>query len=741
MTVKKTFALSGGGSLCISSGSVVDFSGDAIVNAANKFCLGGGGVDAMVSKTGGKLLAQARDNLPVISGIRCPPGEARITIGGDLNARFCIHAVGPDYKEEMREPNARSLAECDDLLSRAYMNAMKLAREKSLHSIGFALLSAGIFRGPQSLRNVLRIGINAISKSGYSALREAHLIAFTETELAELSAASDEIFSSSAITPAAPISAPAASISAPAPGTDWFSALFGFRETNYDTARRLLRVDFDETTQGTLITSLPSGQSFGAGTFTTPSLADLRESGAKVSLPGTLSFRNVIGDVSWKHAELENRFATFQVASQFNCLEFVSPNTLPEQGITCYVGDKTQGPACSIACGAATAFRNYFVRVDGEVQGQRQDRQIDNLFEVGQLLGNVPAGKLYQMKGGYVFATNDQLRQISRNLGKFEKANLVEDVRGALRIGLHSDVQVTSHGWGTTQLRYPRHVVTQVFGSACAVAYNRETNPANWESFASLVLEASYEATLWAGVLNAAKHSGAAGSRRVFLTSLGGGVFGNRDQWIDAAIRRALNRFKDFDLDVRIVNYAEPVPLWLRAIERDYFRERAPAAKLAVVERDEPALAPVPTPAPRPSFTPVAAPVLVPASAPVHVEFSRGTSAEESLAASSTSSLDVGKPVVTDPDSGRRKASEASSAPAVKRHRAHDARSAATAPGQTVEPAIWEEAKSLRYERELLNLAGREEVVASGASHRQMLDALRSTGGLVNASKRKLLGL
>merc|ERR1712136_39596 len=119
----------------------------------------------------------------------------------------------------------------------------------------------------------------------------------------------------------------------------------------------------------------------------------------------------------------------------------------------------------------------------------------------------------------------------------------------------------------------------------------------------------------------------------------------------------------------------------------DYFRERAPAAKSAVVERDEPAL--------------------VPASAPVHVEFSRGTSAEESLAASSTSSLDVGK---------RRKASEASSAPAVKRHRAHDARSAATAPGQTVEPAIWEGAKSLRYERELLNLAGREEVVASGAS-------------------------
>ena len=75
-----------------------------------------------------------------------------------------------------------------------------------------------------------------------------------------------------------------------------------------------------------------------------------------------------------KHALPENRWATFQVASQFNCLEFVGPSVVPEDGITGYVMDRTQGPACSIACGPATAYRNYFVDM-GELQGQRRHLQ------------------------------------------------------------------------------------------------------------------------------------------------------------------------------------------------------------------------------------------------------------------------------------------------------------------------------------------------------------------------------
>ena len=78
--------------------------------------------------------------------------------------------------------------------------------------------------------------------------------------------------------------------------------------------------------------------------------------------------------------------------------------------------------------------------------------------------------------------------------------------------------------------------------------------PCSWELFASLVLEAAYEATLWAAVLNAQRGA----SDVVFLTLLGGGAFGNSGRWINAAIRRALGLMKTFDLDVRLVSYGTP---------------------------------------------------------------------------------------------------------------------------------------------------------------------------------------
>jgi hypothetical protein len=78
--------------------------------------------------------------------------------------------------------------------------------------------------------------------------------------------------------------------------------------------------------------------------------------------------------------------------------------------------------------------------------------------------------------------------------------------------------------------------------------------PAYWQPFASLVLDAAYEATLLAAVLN--KQRGM--SNVVLLTHLGGGAFGNEDAWIDAAIRRALTTMSRFELDVKIVSLWEP---------------------------------------------------------------------------------------------------------------------------------------------------------------------------------------
>ena len=76
----------------------------------------------------------------------------------------------------------------------------------------------------------------------------------------------------------------------------------------------------------------------------------------------------------------------------------------------------------------------------------------------------------------------------------------------------------------------------------------------HWKPFASLVLQAAYEATMWAAVQNAQRGA----SNVVLLTQLGGGAFGNDDDWIHTAMRRALEMMSGFDLDVRLVSYGTP---------------------------------------------------------------------------------------------------------------------------------------------------------------------------------------
>jgi hypothetical protein len=86
----------------------------------------------------------------------------------------------------------------------------------------------------------------------------------------------------------------------------------------------------------------------------------------------------VTGDVRQMHQSPENAGALFQVASQFNLMEMVSPTVTPEHGVTGDQHDRTQGPACAIAAGAATIYRNYFAPVGGSV-GQTTQRQFDGL--------------------------------------------------------------------------------------------------------------------------------------------------------------------------------------------------------------------------------------------------------------------------------------------------------------------------------------------------------------------------
>lgn len=322
---------------------------------------------------------------------------------------------------------------------------------------------------------------------------------------------------------------------------DWFERLTGFRETNYAETQSRLSVANGQ------LQSLDTDLSWTVGTLTLPSLAELRAATRISHNPGKLRLSIAEGDVRVMHRLPENSGALFQVASQFNMLEMVGPEVTPEQGVTGYQHDRTQGPACAMAAGAATIYRNYLVPVGREV-GQTAERQLNGLEDLGAALAQrlgTDVASLWTMRNGYALPTSDGLEAVTDHLRAAGRETL-DELRGLLRVGLHTDAEVTD-GLG------PRPLVSQIFCSALPVAYGIRPAAA-WASLARLVLEAAYEATLLAASLNAARGV----SKRVLLSRLGGGAFGNADEWIDDAMMRALRLAADHDLDVAVVSYGKP---------------------------------------------------------------------------------------------------------------------------------------------------------------------------------------
>ena len=165
----------------IANGSVVDFDGDAIVNAANEGCLGGGGIDGAINGLGGPLLYEARKRLPLVSDnnphVRCNTGDAKITIAGNLNCDNVIHAVGPrfglgdvDHSQDLK------------VLEDTYKSSLERAREAGLETVGFCLISAGIFRGSCPLSRIVQTSIESIAKHVYDGLKTVVLCGFTANE-------------------------------------------------------------------------------------------------------------------------------------------------------------------------------------------------------------------------------------------------------------------------------------------------------------------------------------------------------------------------------------------------------------------------------------------------------------------------------------------------------------------------------------------------------------------------------
>ncbi len=159
--------------LILKVGDITEEETEAIVNAANSSCMGGGGVDGAIHAKGGSaILEECKKIRETIYPQGLPTGEAVITTGGNLKAKYVIHTVGPICRGKFDENKK-------NLLKNAYWNSLKLAKEKGIKTVSFPSISTGAYGCPleESSKIAIQTAIDFIKQKNF--LKEIRFVLFT----------------------------------------------------------------------------------------------------------------------------------------------------------------------------------------------------------------------------------------------------------------------------------------------------------------------------------------------------------------------------------------------------------------------------------------------------------------------------------------------------------------------------------------------------------------------------------
>lgn len=167
--------------MAVVEGDITTQAVDAIVNAANETLLGGGGVDGAIHRAAGPQLREACAGLG-----GCLPGQAKVTGGFDLPARWVVHAVGPVYQEEAAD-------DADRLLGTAYVNALLAAAEVGAQSVAFPAISTGAYGFPAD--RAARVAVLSVAHAlqNHPEIEAVRFVCFSEDQARLHTAAMDAL--------------------------------------------------------------------------------------------------------------------------------------------------------------------------------------------------------------------------------------------------------------------------------------------------------------------------------------------------------------------------------------------------------------------------------------------------------------------------------------------------------------------------------------------------------------------